>query len=102
MCHFAQASNGLSYNIPRLTLDSNVFGNLDTLEAITRLELKTGVLLTVTSTKCGRTVDTLKVAIPENAHRQPVTQQGFSKVAIGNLGLPVAVDIKSFFHRELK
>ena len=79
--HFAaQAINGISYSVPEMTLDTNVVGTLNLLEAVRRHGLKTRVLLAGSSTEYGRTADVWKGAIPETAPLEPVSPYGVSKV----------------------
>ena len=86
--HFAaQAINGISYDIPALTLDVNIVGTMNILEAVKKLGLlKTRILLAGSSTEYGRTADTWKGPIPETAPLDPVSPYGVSKVAMEKLG----------------
>ena len=84
----AQAVNGISYSNAELTMDVNVRGTLNLLEAVRRAGLggfshpaPTRILLAGSSTEYGRAVDHWDGAVPENAPLQPVTPYGVSKVA---------------------
>jgi GDP-D-mannose dehydratase len=62
--HFAaQAINGVSFSMPQLTLDANIQGTLNVLEAVRMLEHKPRVLVAGSSTEYGRTTDTYVGAI---------------------------------------
>jgi GDP-4-dehydro-6-deoxy-D-mannose reductase len=85
--HFAaQAINGISYDIPQVTLDANVQGTMNILESLRRLQINPRVLLAGSSTEYGHTADTWNGPIPENVPLQPVSPYGVSKVAMENLG----------------
>jgi GDP-4-dehydro-6-deoxy-D-mannose reductase len=89
----AQAINGISYDNPDVTVDTNVRGTLNLLEGVRRAGLggfshpdPTRVLLAGSSTEYGRTVDELPGPLGELAALQPVTPYGVSKVATELLG----------------
>ena len=82
--HFAaQAINGVSYDSAELTLDTNIKGTFNMLEAVrfAGLSNKTRFLLAGSSTEYGKTADTWEGAIPEEAPLAPVSPYGVSKVA---------------------
>ena len=93
----AQAINGVSYDSPELTLNTNVMGTLNILEAV-RTEMsssaadteaaranhrvsKCRLLIAGSSTEYGQTADEWDGPIPENAPMKPVSPYGVSKVA---------------------
>ena len=82
--HFAaQAINGVSYDSAELTLDTNIKGTFNMLEAVRSAGLgpTTRFLLAGSSTEYGRTADTWNGAIPEIAPMAPVSPYGVSKAA---------------------
>lgn len=85
--HFAaQAINSLSYGSPEVTLNTNVIGTMNILEAVHRPGLETRILLAGSSTEYGRTADTWDGPIPESAPLNPVSPYGVSKVTTEKLG----------------
>ena len=82
--HFAaQAINGVSYDSAELTLDANVKGTFNMLEAVRAAGLAktTRFLLAGSSTEYGHTADVWDGPIPENAPMAPVSPYGVSKAA---------------------
>lgn len=82
--HFAaQAINGVSYDSAQLTLDVNIQGTYNILEAVRAAGLTkvTRILLAGSSTEYGRTADTWDGPIPEKAPMVPVSPYGVSKAA---------------------
>lgn len=85
--HFAaQAINGISYSLPRLTVDSNIIGTLNILEAVREQRLKCRIILAGSSTVYGSAADEIDGPIPETAPLRPVSPYGVSKLAMENLG----------------
>jgi len=91
----AQAINGVSYDSPELTLNTNVMGTLNLLEAV-KTEMsgpvtahakgkkhtpKCRLLIAGSSTEYGQTADEWDGPLPENAPMKPVSPYGVSKVA---------------------
>jgi len=84
--HFAaQAINSISYDVPEITLDDNIIGTMNILEAVKHLGLKTRILLAGSSTEYGRTADEWDGPIPETAPLEPVSPYGVSKLATEKL-----------------
>eukprot|EP00966_Prymnesium_polylepis_P263371 6083550-Prymnesium_polylepis.1 len=88
----AQAMNGISYAVPELTIDVNVRGTLNLLEALRDSKqswgqsVDTRVLIAGSSTEYGRTADTWQgQALPENAPLVPISPYGVSKLATESL-----------------
>lgn len=85
--HFAaQAINSLSYGSPEVTLNTNVVGTMNILEAVRKAGLGTRILLAGSSTEYGKTADTWSGPIPESAPLNPVSPYGVSKVTTEKLG----------------
>jgi len=93
----AQAINGVSYDSPELTMNTNVMGTLNILEAV-KTEMsgpvadtkaakakhhvpKCRLLIAGSSTEYGQTADEWDGPLPENAPMKPVSPYGVSKVA---------------------
>jgi nucleoside-diphosphate-sugar epimerase len=75
----AQAINGISYDLPELTLDTNVIGTMNILEAVRRSGCR--ILLAGSSTEYGKTADIMDgKPIPEDASLDPVSPYGISKL----------------------
>ncbi len=83
----AQATNSFSDTLPQLTLDVNIHGTLNLLEAVRRRcnTTRTRVLVAGSSTEYGATADTWAGPLPEHAPLEPVSQYGVSKVATEKL-----------------
>ena len=82
--HFAaQAINGVSYDSAGLTLDANIKGTFNMLEAVRAAGLTktTRFLLAGSSTEYGHTADTWDGPIPEKAPMEPISPYGVSKAA---------------------
>ena len=87
--HFAaQAINGISYEVPALTLDTNVLGTMNVLEAVRRTGLLScRILLAGSSTEYGKTADSMDgKPIPETAPLEPVSPYGVSKLTTEKMG----------------
>lgn len=84
--HFAaQAINAVSFSMPQLTLDANIQGTLNVLEAVRSLEKIPRVLVAGSSTEYGRAADTHVGPISENVILDPVSPYGVSKFATEKL-----------------
>ncbi len=82
--HFAaQAINGVSYDSAELTLQTNIQGTFNMLEAVRSAGLTKSVrfLLAGSSTEYGVTADTWDGPIPEHAPMSPVSPYGVSKAS---------------------
>merc|ERR1719359_2309842 len=94
--HFAaQAINGVSFTSPQTTLDVNVLGTLNLLEAMraNNLHASTRFLFASSSTVYGRTADDYDgMPIPESAPLQPISPYGVSKLASERLALQYFAD----------
>lgn len=89
--HFAaQSLNGISFSKPEKTLDTNVLGTLNLLEAVRRADglSKTRVLLAGSCIEYGRTADSWEGPIPETAPLEPVSPYGLSKVGESSRDMP--------------
>ena len=82
----AQAINGISYDLAQLTMDANVRGTLNILEACRQLGRNPVILLAGSSTEYGETADKWDKPLSEDAPLVPVSPYGVSKVATENLG----------------
>ena len=84
----AQSLNGVSSVSPFLTLQVNVLGTMNVLEAVRELGLASHVRIfnAGSSTVYGKTADEWDGPIPEHAPMQPVTPYGVSKVTQELLG----------------
>ena len=87
--HFAaQSLNGVSTDSPYLSMQVNIVGTLNILEAAKDLGLlDTRIFNAGSSTVYGKTSDEWDGPLPEDAPLQPVTPYGVSKVAQEMLGL---------------
>ena len=84
--HFAaQAINGVSFSMAQLTLQTNVMGTLNVLEASKSLAKKPRVLVAGSSTEYGDTAETHSGPIPENVILAPVSPYGISKLVTERL-----------------
>jgi len=84
--HFAaQAINGISFQMAHLSLNTNVQGTLNVLEAIQLLDSKPRVLIAGSSTEYGNTAESHGGPIPENVILEPVSPYGISKLATERL-----------------
>ena len=82
--HFAaQAINSISFGMPELSLDTNIRGTMNILEAIYRNKLNelTKVLLAGSSTEYGRSTSNVEInSISEDLPLDPVSPYGISKL----------------------
>jgi len=85
--HFAaQAINGVSFQMAQLSLNTNILGTLNVLEAIRHLDSKPRVLIAGSSTEYGNTAESHNGPIPESVVLEPVSPYGISKLATERLG----------------
>ena len=86
--HFAaQAINGISFNMPRMTLDTNIQGTLNLFEGIRLLKTKTKprVLVAGSSTEYGLTANVVNGPLSEEAAMMPISPYGISKLTTEKL-----------------
>eukprot|EP00927_Polykrikos_kofoidii_P080347 TRINITY_DN77218_c0_g1_i1.p1 TRINITY_DN77218_c0_g1~~TRINITY_DN77218_c0_g1_i1.p1 ORF type:complete len:398 (+),score=45.55 TRINITY_DN77218_c0_g1_i1:27-1196(+) len=91
--HFAaQAFNGLSYDDPEYTLDTNLKTTLNLLEAVRQAELthSTRILIAGSSTVYGASTEEANGSISEDAPMKPVSPYGVSKAATELLAMQYA------------
>lgn len=75
--HFAaQSLNGVSGDSPKMTMDVNVGGTLNLLEALRVLQQRPLFFLAGSSTAYGKTAEDFEGPIPEDAPLVPATQYG--------------------------
>jgi len=91
--HFAaQAFNGMSYDEPAYTLNTNIMTTLNILEAVRQVgrQAKTRIVIAGSSTVYGKSTEQWDGPIPETAPWQPISPYGVSKVATEALALQYA------------
>jgi len=80
--HFgAQAINGISFSMPKLTFDVNIEGTYNLLEAIRVNNFSPKVLVAGSSTEYGRTANLVEGPLSEDAPTNPISPYGISKLA---------------------
>ena len=89
--HFgAQAYNGVSWSAPSLTMQTNIIGTLNLLEALRAADLTTTrVLMAASSAQYGAGIALLKdptAPFPETTEQKPLSPYGVSKAAMELLG----------------
>jgi len=85
--HFAaQAINGISFHMAQLSLNTNIMGTLNVLEAIRHVDShKPRVLIAGSSTEYGTTAETHDGPVSENVILAPISPYGISKLATERL-----------------
>jgi GDP-4-dehydro-6-deoxy-D-mannose reductase len=83
----AQAINGISFDMPRMTLDTNIQGTVNLFEGIRLLKTKTKprVLVAGSSTEYGLTANKAKGPLSEEAATMPISPYGISKLTTEKL-----------------
>ena len=81
----AQAINGISFDMPHVSLETNIIGTLNLMEAIRLNAIKPRVLMAGSSTEYGNTANIIQAKLDEEAALRPISPYGISKVAMENI-----------------